>query len=492
MKIALIIPANGSKGEKNLYDHRFYAKFLLSKKYISYYLSVPTLAAITPPTHQIRVFDENIEEIDYAWHADLAGITVRTMFADRAYAISDAYNKRGTKTVLGGIHPSMCTEEALEHCDSVVVGEAEHIWHTLLQDVQAGNLKRVYESDQRVDLTASTMPDRSALSKTKYLSDVVQTTKGCPFDCEFCSVHAFDGQAIRSRTVEQVIKDIKAIKQRAPRYKEKHSIFFADDNIIADKTFAQELFHALKPHHVNWMCQASINISKDEELLKLMRDSGCGAVLIGFESISEENLAQMRKAINRKFDYAEAIRKIQSHGILVHGSFVVGYDFDSQATFDELIDFIKENHLLVSLVNVLTPFPGTKLFKRLKHEDRILHTDWSQYDTKHVVFSPASMTAERLSAEYGRIMRDLYSFKAILNNLKFYWDRDFWNRSNAEDPVKFKYRVLFAIRLCTLLASRNIERSQFILRILPYVFNKRVRVSSILTLMAYNDFAYSL
>jgi radical SAM superfamily enzyme YgiQ (UPF0313 family) len=171
---------------------------------------------------------------------------------------------------------------------------------------------------------------------------------------------------------------------------------------------------------------------------------------------------------------------------------VVGYDFDSQATFDELIEFIKENHLLVPLINVLTPFPGTKLFQRLKQEGRILHTDWSRYDTKHVVFSPASMAAEELFSEYRRIMRDLYSFESIFNNLKYYWDKDFWHRSNEADPVKFKYRLLFAIRLCTLLVSRNIERSQFILRILPYVFHKRVRVSSILTLMAYNDFAYSL
>jgi radical SAM superfamily enzyme YgiQ (UPF0313 family) len=492
MKIALVIPTIGSKGEKSLYDYRFYSKFMLSKKYISYPLAIPTLAAMTPPEHQVRVFDENTEEIDYDWNADLVGITARTMFAKRAYAISEAYNKRGVRTVLGGIHPSMCTEEALQHCDSVVVGEAEHVWHALLQDVQQGKLKRVYKSDQSVDLTSSTIPDRSVLAKKKYLSDVIQTTKGCPFNCEFCSVHAFDGQEIRNRTVEQVIEEVKAIKRQAPRYKEKNSIFFADDNILANKKFARELFRALEPYNVNWMCQASIDISNDDDLLRLMRDSGCGAVLIGFESVSEKNLAQMHKAVNRRFDYAEAIRKIQLHGILVHGSFVVGYDFDSQSTLDELIDFIKECSLLVSLINVLTPFPGTKLFQRLEQEGRILHTDWSKYDTRHVVFSPAGMTAEELLAGYRRIMREVYSFDSILRKLRYYWDMDFWNRFNEEDPVKFKYRLLLAIRLCTLLASRNIGRSKFILRILPHVFGKRARVSSILTLMAYNDFAYSL
>ena len=492
MKIALVIPRNSSDSQRSFYDYKFGMSFLLSKKFISYLLAIPTLTSLTPPQHEIRVFDENIEDIDYTWKADLAGITVRTMFAKRAYEISETYRTKGTKTVLGGIHPSMCPEDALPHCDSVVIGEAEQLWHTVLEDAENGRLERIYKTDKFADLEAAPIPDRSSLSRDRYLLDIVQTTKGCPFHCEFCAVHAFDGQTIRSRTVEQVIQEIHAINSSHDTYKKKKAMFFADDNIIANRAFAKELFLALQPLNINWMCQASINISEQAELLELMRASGCGAIFIGFESISDDNLAMMHKGINRRHNFFEAIKKIQSHGILVHSSFIVGYDFDSEATFDELISFIRESNLLMPLINILTPFPGTKLFKRLEEEGRILHRDWSKYDTQHVVFSPASMSPEDLLQGYKRVMRSVYSFDSILKKLTYYWAGDFWKTSNEFDPVKLGYRILFALRLATLLISGNVERSRFIMRILPHVFDKKVRISTILALMNYNDFAHNL
>ena len=492
MKIALIIPKNSLDGSRSFYDYKFYADFLLSNKYISYLLAIPTLASLTAAHHEIRVFDENIEEIDYEWPADLVGISVRTMFAKRAYAISERFRGKGVRTVLGGIHPSMCPDEAQQYCDCVVIGEAENVWATLLKDAEEDKLKRIYKPGMFTDLQSAPSTSRSALSREDYLQDIVQTTKGCPFHCEFCSVYAFDGQKIRSKTIEQVITEIRDIKGNLSRYKKKNAIFFADDNIIANKKFAQELFEALKPHDINWMCQASINISQEDELLHLMRESGCGAVFIGFESISSKNLAAMHKEINQRYDYVESIKKIQSYGILVHSSFIVGNDFDSETSFGELIEFIQETKLLMPLINVLTPFPGTELFKRLEKEGRILHKDWSRYDTKHVVFRHPSLSAGRISDGYRRILQAVYSFDSIWNKLNYYWEIDFWKRSNELDPVKFSYRLIFALRLTTLLFSRNTDRSRFIMKILPKVFSKRVRISTILTLMAYNDFAYSL
>lgn len=491
MRIALIIPRNNSENEKSFYDYKFFSKFLLSKRCFSYLLAIPTLAALTPPEHEIRIFDENIEDIDYNWNVDLAGISVRTMFAHRAYSIADRFRQKGVKTVLGGIHPSMCTEEALQHCDAVIIGEAEGVWQTLLQDVQNSNLKRTYKSGKASDMTASPPPDRWSLSKDKYFADIVQTTKGCPFHCEFCSVYAFDGTTIRSKTVEQVVKEIKAISGTAGNFKKK-SIFFADDNIIANRTFARELFKALKPLKLNWSCQASINVAQDAEMLQFMKDSGCGAILIGLESISEKNLASMGKKVNMRFNYIDAIKKIQSYGIMVHSSFIVGYDFDTQASFDELIGFIEKSKLLMPLINILTPFPGTKLFERLEKEGRIIHKDWSKYDAKNVVFIPTLMAPEELLKGYKKVVKSVYSFDSIYRKLKYYWDTDFWKHSNEIDPIKFKYRILIALRLLTLLFSLNPERARFIFKILPKVFNKRVRISSILTLMAYNDFACSL
>jgi radical SAM superfamily enzyme YgiQ (UPF0313 family) len=492
MKIALIIPMNGSIAEKSFYDYRFYMDFLFSNKYISYLLAIPTLISLTEKHHEIKVFDENIEDIDYSWKADIVGISVRTMFANRAYMISETYRQIGVKTVLGGIHPSMCPEEALHYCDSVVIGEAEEVWPRLLQDAEDGHLQRIYNADRFANLKSFPMPTRSLLSQQNYLVDIVQTSKGCPFDCEFCSVHAFDGQQIRNRSITQVIEDVQNINRSSTTYKKKHAVIFADDNIIANKKFAKELFLALKPYNLNWSCQASINISQEDELLELMRDSGCGAIFIGFESISDENLSAMHKRINQRYNYSDAIKKIQSYGILVQSSFIVGYDFDSPTTFAELIEFIQESNLLMPLINILTPFPGTRLFNRLEKEGRIRHKDWSHYDSKHVVFRPSKMSPEELLAGYKSIVKAVYSFDSILKKLDHYWKIDFWKRSNKLDPVKFTYRCLFAIRLATLLLSGSRDRSRFIMRILPKVFDKRVRISTILTLMAYNDFAYSL
>jgi radical SAM superfamily enzyme YgiQ (UPF0313 family) len=492
MKIALVIPGNSPDSHSSFYDFKFGKRFLLSRKHISYLLAIPTLAGLTPARHEIRVFDENLGEIDYSWKADLAAITVRTMYAPRAYGISEAFRARGVKTVLGGIHPSMCPEDALPHCDSVVVGEAEETWHAVLQDAESGQLKRLYKAGKYADLTTAPAPDRSPLAKERYLMEIAQTSKGCPFSCEFCSVHAFDGQTIRHRTIEQVIEDVKAITSWQAAYKTKTAIMFADDNIIANKAYAKELFLALRPHNINYMCQASINISKQPDLLELMKASGCGAVFVGFESLSTENLAAMHKGINQRYDYLEAIKAIQSYGMLVQSSFIVGYDFDTQATFDELIDFVREAHLLMPLINILTPFPGTTLFKRLEEQGRILHKDWSKYDTQHVVFAPAKMSPDELLEGFRRVVRSVYSFDSILAKLNYYWMRDFWKSANETDPLRGAYRFLFAARLATLLVSSDVERSKFILKILPRVFDKRVRISTILNLMNYHSFAEAL
>ena len=492
MRIALVIPGSGAKGAKSFYDYDFHSTFLLSRKYVSCLLAIPTLAALTPAEHEVRIFDENVEEIDYGWPADLVGISVMTMFAPRAYEICAEYRGRGARTVLGGIHPSMLPEEALNHADSVVVGEAEQIWSVVLQDACNNKLERIYRADRLVDLTCSPAPDRSALSRSRYFTDSIQTTKGCPFSCEFCSVHAFDGQRIRHKSVEQVVREIRNIQASPSRYKRKKAVFFTDDNLIADIKFARELVDALEPLEINWMCQASMNVAQDDDLLGRMRRSGCGAVFIGFETISPENLGQMHKAVNRRHDYAQVIQAIQSHGMLVQASFILGYDSDTSESFDELVEFVRQHHLFAPVFNILTPFPGTKLFERLKADGRILHEDWSRYDTRHVVFSPVCMSPEELANGYRKVVQEVYSFASIAERLRHYWRIDFWKEHNKLDPVKLKYRLLFATRLLTLLASADTRRSAFIASMLLRVFDPRVRVSSILALMAYNDFAFSL
>lgn len=451
-------------------------------------LAAPVLASLTPPEHNVKIFDENIETIDFEWPADIVGITVRTMFANRAYAISKRYREKGITTVLGGIHPSMCPDEAREHCDIVVQGEAESTWPRLLKDFENNMVERLYQADCKVNLADQVAPDQSKLTRTKYFADIIQTTKGCPFDCEFCSVTAFDGRSLRHKDVSQVVSEIETILGGENQYKKK-SIFFADDNIIADRNYAKQLFTALEPYDLNWSCQGSINISQDPELLALMKNAGCGAILIGLESISSKNLEAMGKNINLRHDYLNSIKAIQEHGIMVHGSFILGYDFDSLESFDELIDFIDEANLLMPLINILTPLPGTKLYRRLEEEGRLLHSNWDDYDGQTVVFKPQGMSVEDLQAGFRKVVQKVYSFERIYRILASCWQEDFWKKSNQKDPIKFKYRILFALRLVSLVPTSNLQRMQFILKILPRTFEKRVRISTIITMMAYNHYA---
>ena len=488
MNIAIIIPKDTVGQKPCFYDYSFYKSFLLTNKHFSYMLAAPVLCSLTPPKHNLKVFDENIETIDFEWPADIVGITVRTMFANRAYAISKQYREKGTTTVLGGIHPSMCPDEALEHCDVVVQGEAESTWPRLLKDFENNMVKRRYRANCKVELADQTAPDLSKLTHTKYFADIIQTSKGCPFDCEFCSVTAFDGRSLRHKDVSQVVSEIEAVLGGENHYK-KRSIFFADDNIIADRDYAKRLFTALGPYNLNWSCQGSINISEDPELLALMKNAGCGAILIGLESISSKNLQAMGKNINLRHDYLKAIKAIQSHGIMVHGSFILGYDFDNLESFDELIDFINEANLLMPLINILTPLPGTKLYRRLEGEGRLLHHNWDDYDGQTVVFRPMGMSAIDLQAGYRKVVQNVYSFERIYRCLARYWVKDFWNNSNLKDPIKLRYRVLFALRLISLVPTSNSQRMQFIFKILPRIFRKRVRISTVITMMAYNQYA---
>ena len=275
------------------------------------------------------------------------------------------------------------------------------------------------------------------------------------------------------------------------KYKKKNAIFFADDNIIANRKFAKELFTALKPENINWMCQASINISREDELLGLMRDSGCGAVFIGFESITRENLGAMHKEINQRCDYAEAIKKIQSYGLLVHSSFIVGYDFDSAETINELIKFIDETNLSCPSSMCSRPFLEPSCSNGWKRKGGCCTRTGADM-IPSMWFSACQLSSHELENGFRKIVTSIYSFDSIWKKLNYYWDIDFWKRSNELDPVKFVYRLIFALRLCSMLFSRNVARSKFILKILPRIFSRRVRISTILTMMAYNDFAYSL
>lgn len=374
------------------------------------YLAVTTLAALTSDDWDISIVDENVDNLSFSDLPDLAAISIMTPLAKRGYEIADTYRQQGVPVVLGGIHPTMMKDEAKAHADAVVLGEAEAIWPQVLSDFKRGDLKSFYRADNFCSLDRLRIPRRDLLNKDAYFFvNTIQTTRGCPFDCDFCSVTSFYGRTFRVRPVEDVVNEIGQVGGGF--------IFFVDDNIVGTPSYAKELFRALIPLKVKWFSQASLSIVKDRELLDLAQNSGCKGLFIGFESLSQKSLQAMGKPINRVNRYAEAIRMIHDHGIGIQGSFIFGTDNDDASVFSKVLRFIEKTHLEAAIFSVLTPFPGTRIQKALQRENRIIHTDWEKYDMNHVVFKPKKMTPEELQDGFDWVYKKLYGYRSILTRL---------------------------------------------------------------------------
>lgn len=370
-------------------------------------LGLLTIAAITPSDYQISFIDENMEEIDFNADVDIVAMSVMTPLAKRSYQIADQFKKRGKIVIMGGIHVSIFPEEALQHADAVVVGEGEHSWLTLLNDYQAGNLQNIYRSNQFVNLDNIPPARRDLLTSPRYITKgTIQLTRGCPFNCEYCSVTAFFGRKFRSRPLEQFVAEYNSLTSRF--------IFIVDDNIMSNRKEALQLFDKISASGKWWGSQVPITIADDEEALQAMAKSGCKSLFIGFESLDQDNLKQMGKGFVEAQKHAERIKKIQDYGIGIQGSFIVGCDHDTPATFDTLHDFIIKTRLNAFLISVLTPFPGIRLTKRLQEEDRILSTDWDLYDMNTVVYKPKNFTPDDLQRRYNELNHALYGVGSIL------------------------------------------------------------------------------
>ena len=379
-KLLLILP----RSEKG-----FWGKVSKSGKAGFVRLSLPTIAALTPSDWDVEIFDSRTAPVDFNSEIDLVGITAFTAEIPNAYKIADGFRNRGVKVVMGGIHVSALPEETLEHADSVVVGEAEKVWEELVHDFEEGALKSLYHSDELFEMNGMAIPRRDLLDRSIYTSfNSLQATRGCPFNCEYCAVTAFFGNKFRTRPIPDIIKEIKGFDTR--------EFFFLDDNITGLPGHAKELFKALIPLKRIWGGQASIKIARDEELLSLYAKSGGRYVLIGFETLSEENLRKINKSWNSPDAYKEAIRKIHRAGINIIGSFIFGLDEDDTTVFKRTVDFVMENNIDAAQFHILTPFPGTRLFTAMEKEGRITDRDWSKYHTSEVIFRPKGMTADEL------------------------------------------------------------------------------------------------
>ena len=379
--------------------------------------SLQYLAALTPKIHSLRADDESFgDKIDFDYDAGLVALSCITPQAPRGYEIADEFRRRGKKVVMGGMHASLMPDEALEHCDSVAVGEAELIWGDIIKDAEKGELKPVYKADRLADFSEIPWPDRSVLKgKRQFPIFNVQTTRGCPFNCSFCSVTRFFGRSYRQRPVEDVIAEIAMLKKT--KQLKWNFVFFADDNIVANPAYAKKLFTALIPLKISWEGQASITVADDDELLDLARQSGCLSLAIGMESLSEESLKVANKQMNSKERFERAIKKIHSYKIAVYGLFIFGFDTDDEYCFEDTRQFIEDNKIEFMLLSCLTPLPGTPFYEQYESEGRIVDHDWSKFDMYTVVYDPKKMTREQLF--YGRnyVYGKLLSWPSIFRRI---------------------------------------------------------------------------
>ena len=375
-------------------------------------LSLAALAAVTPDSHEVALCDENIESLDLATPADLVAITAMTPQAPRAYAIADAFRSRGVPVVMGGFHASVLPEEALGHVDSVVAGEGEMVWPRLLEDFQRGGLAPLYKPDCLVVMSGVPKARRSLFTGKRYLfTNTLQTTRGCPFDCEFCSVTAFYGRKYRTRPVESVLAELKELR------KKNSFAFFVDDNLVANRAYALELFAGMKGMGFKWLSHAPIDFGRDPELLRAAGESGCVGMFVGFESLNQETLAAMGKVTNRVTSYLDDAKAFRDHGIGILGSFVLGCDGDTTDIFPQVLRFCEEARLEAAIFPILTPYPGTAVRDRLVAEGRITSNAWEDYDMGHVTFQPKGMTAAELQEGHDRLNRSFYSFGSMYRRI---------------------------------------------------------------------------
>jgi radical SAM superfamily enzyme YgiQ (UPF0313 family) len=375
-------------------------------------LTLTTLASLVPAdvSTDIALIDEGIDAIDPSKiEADLVGISAITGTAPRAYEIAAALRRRGIPVVLGGVHPTLVPDEAMQHADAVAVGYAEESWPRLLRDFVAGRMARRYDQDPNLQLANLPFPRRDLFNGGMVnVAHTIEATRGCIYQCDFCVVPAAWGKPIQ-KPVADVVADIR--QMRAKR------VIFLDLNLIADVPYAKELFTALAPLGIQWGGLATTTIAWDDELLDLAARSGCRGLLIGFESLNQAALVETKKAFNMRRDYHEVVRKIRDRRIALMGCFVFGFDNDTVDAFDETLEFVMASRMDLPRYAIAVPFPGTGLHRRLKREGRLTTEDWSLYDGQHVVFEPKNMTAEELLRHTRRVWKTTYSYRSICKRL---------------------------------------------------------------------------
>lgn len=387
-------------------------------------LNLPLLAVRAGDRFEIEILDESVSDLDFNRPADLVGISVMTPLALRAYAIADEFRRRGKKVVLGGMHVFFREAEAAVHADALLVGEAEQVLDRLLADFLEGRLERRYQAESPHDLSGLPRPRLDILNHRAYsFANVMETGRGCPHHCKFCSVTEYWGNRYRFRPIPEVVEELAAMPPGV--------VTFVDDNIFGNPSRARELLQAIKPLGRRWQAQSDLRVARDPELLRLAMESGCDWLFIGLESTDPENLKAVGKRdLNLAGEFSSSLTAIRRAGIKVLGSFILGMDHDDTSAFARTVRFCIEHKLEGANFYIFTPYPGTPLFAQMESEGRLLHRDWSRYDSNHVVFRPQRMTPEELRQGYLWTYRNFYSLGSI-------WKRVFRPRRDLGRVLAF-------------------------------------------------------
>ncbi len=403
MKITFVLPAIGKKKGKH------YIKTWKMEP-----LVISTLRALIPKDWEVSFYDDRLELIDYDEDTDLVMIPVETYTARRAYDIAGEFKKRGRKVILGGYQVSLMPKEALQYADSIVIGNVEDVWDEILEDIRGNKLKRVYKGGYGFP-HFRLIPDRSIYKNKRYLPlTLVETGRGCPFHCEFCAITSYYNARYYHRNIRDIVEDI---ERSGGKY-----FFFVDDNIAGNPMFLKKLCQEITPLKIYWSSQASLTVAKDKEILKLLRKSGCQLLLIGFESLDEANLRQMKKDwIVKLGDRDELVNRLHSEGINIYATFVFGFDYDNEESFKMALDFALKHDFFFAAFNHLLPFPGTPLYQRLKSENRIIKDQWwldRGYRYGEITFIPKNFSPEELSERCKNAREEFFRFSSIFKRFR--------------------------------------------------------------------------
>ena len=417
MRITIIHPAIG---------HRVGEKYIRSWQMEP--LPAAAVAGLTPADVEVKFYDDRLETIPFDEPTDAVVMSIETYTAKRAYQIASEYRKRKIPVIFGGFHATLVPEEVEQYAEAIVIGEAEVVWHEVIDDLRHGTLKKRYQVDVRPDL-GQIKVDRSIFQGKSYLPiGLVETGRGCRFPCDFCAIQTFFDRSHRQRPVENIIEEVRSLKDKNRLF------FFVDDNFAGNIKTAKPLLKELAKLKVRWITQMSINAAHDDEFLSLLSKSGCKGVLIGFETLNPDNLRSMKKNFNMmKGGYEQAMQNLNRHKIRVYATFVFGYEHDTAQSFSDSVEFALEQRFYIAAFNHLTPFPGTPLYKRLEQEERLRYQAWwldDAYRYNDVPFNTRLLQPEDITRLCVQSRKRFYSFPNII--------RRGISRTNRSDAFMFR------------------------------------------------------